>query len=146
MNRWHILTVIATALVAVLDLCTPLGIAGGVPYIVAVLLAHLTKQRGAMIATGVTCLCLTWGVYLLSLSGAALASPHWYVLINRGYASGALLAVTVQGLFLLHLHEQVIGRVRDGVEVLRETERAEPFDDALDAIEVAVTLLERRAA
>ncbi|MBF0589321.1 MAG: PAS domain S-box protein [Magnetococcales bacterium] len=78
-----IVMVAAALLILALDLATPLGVAGGVPYVLLPLLAHRFHSRkwlwgAAALGGGLTL--LGWW-----LSFAALA-PNWMVIINRSYA------------------------------------------------------------
>ncbi len=86
-----------------LDLSLPLGIAGGVPYILFILLGKLFPRRRhtlylALIATG-----LTWLGYLYSPTGGV----EWMVEMNRALAFFAIW-VTALTVSLTHAHQKAL--------------------------------------
>ena len=89
------MTVVAVcAGVLALDLLLPLGVAGGVPYIGAVLISLWSPRRGFTIAVALTTVALTVVGWYLSPPGG----PAWMVAANRILAILAIAAVTVLGL------------------------------------------------
>ncbi len=111
------------ATVFTVDLVLPLGVAAGIPYIVAVLVSLRAPGRGPTIAVAIICTVLT----IVGYYASAPAGTHWMVLTNRGLAIGAIWISA----FLL------IERKRMG-ETLRETrDRLQAvIDTAPDAIVV----------
>ncbi len=82
-------SVYVAALVALIcDLALPLGVAGGVPLVLPVLLALVT--RAPVVPTAVLCSSLTLLGWALSPAGEG---PQWIVALNRLYAVGAIAAV-----------------------------------------------------
>ena len=82
------------ALILAFDLSLPLGVAGGVPYVVLVLLgAWLPSWRGILVLAGVGT-ALTVVGYFFSPAGGIL----WVVLINRGLA---IFAIWMTAMLLL---------------------------------------------
>ena len=87
-------TVAVCAAVLVSDLLVPLGVAGGVPYIAAVLIALWAPQREFVVAVASTAVVLTAvGWYFSPAGGVA-----WMVVTNRILAAFAIVAVAVLGL------------------------------------------------
>ncbi len=82
---------LATLLV---DVRTPLGVAGGVPYIAAVFASLYTMSRGFVLSVAAGCSALTLIGYFLSPPGGAT----WIVLFNRGLALFAIWVTVVAGL------------------------------------------------
>ncbi len=105
------------------DLVLPLGVAAGVPYVVAVLISFGVPGRRATLAVASICTILTIVGYYVSTP----AGMHWMVLTNRGLAIGVIWISA----FLL------IERKRVG-EALREAgiRLQAIFDTAPDAIVV----------
>ncbi len=66
----------------VVDLCLPLGVAGGVPYIALVVFSLASERRKLSLILGITGSTLTILGFLFSRVGAEL----WIVLTNRGFA------------------------------------------------------------
>jgi diguanylate cyclase (GGDEF)-like protein len=98
-----ILSITIAGAILVFDLMTPLGIAGGVPYVALVLVGLIArKPRGvillAILGSGLTVL----GYYLSPAGG----SPH-VVLINRGLALFAIWATAI----VCHLHLASLARL-----------------------------------
>ena len=95
--NWPVLTfaVLLLASVFALDLAIPLGVAGGVPYMAAVLLT-LWSSRRATLAIAVLASTLTILGFFFSPAGGEL----WQVLINRFLALFAIWVTTV--LIILH--------------------------------------------
>lgn len=90
--NWPVLTfaVLLLASVFALDLAMPLGVAGGVPYMAAVLLT-LWASRRATLAIAVLASALTILGFLFSPAGGEL----WQVLINRFIALFAIWVTTI---------------------------------------------------
>jgi len=75
-----------------LDVSLPLGVAGGVPYIIAVVLAMHSGSRRVVLTTALLCSVLTLAGYLASPDIAA--EDYWKVFANRGLA---ILAIWTSG-------------------------------------------------
>lgn len=77
-----LITILIAAVIFLLDMSLPLGVAGGVPYVVLFFLSWWYRSIKFVIALGVIASLLTMVGFFLSESGAVL----WMVLINRFYA------------------------------------------------------------
>ena len=91
-TSWTILG-LASCLIFFIDLILPLGIAGGVPYIVVVLLSLRQGDQRLPIWTAIGCSLLTILGILLSPPGGDL----WKVLANRTLALLAIWTTTIMG-------------------------------------------------
>ena len=107
------LVVLAAALagaVFLFDLSVPLGVAGGVPYVVLVLVGLWFPERKAVLWLAAAGSVLTIAGYLLSDS----AGIHWMVLTNRGLALFAIWATAIlayrrrQAEEQAHRHQQML--------------------------------------
>jgi PAS domain S-box-containing protein len=87
-SKMYYIAVVAAAAIFAFDLLTPLGVAGGVPYVALVLFGWLFKERPAVLflATGASVLTIVG--YLYSSEGVV----SWVVLTNRAYAILAIWA------------------------------------------------------
>lgn len=98
-----------TAIIFVADLMTPLGVAGGVPYIGAVLIGFLIPGRKYIIAASVGGSILTILAFLL------LPYPGnievWEILVNRGLALFAIWSVAILGLYYKRSEKEVQERI-----------------------------------
>ena len=72
-----------------LDMSLPLGIAGGIPYIVAVMIGIWLPNQGQILIITIITIALVILGYFLSPSGGVL----WIVLVNRAMAIFAIVAV-----------------------------------------------------
>lgn len=117
----HVLCVSLASVICYIDLQIPLGVAGGVPYILVVLVAMWIPQRRFIIIAALITSCLTILGYFLSPPGGEL----WKVLSNRGLA---LFAIWVTALLsrqrrLLEMKNEAIIAERekalDDVKILR---------------------------
>ncbi len=77
-----VIAVVIAATVMALDLSTPLGVAGGVPYIALVLTGWWLPKRWGIFLLAVISSALTIAGYYLSPEGGI----HWVVIVNRAYA------------------------------------------------------------
>jgi hypothetical protein len=71
-----------------LDVVVPLGVAGGVPYVAAVVLALYAGSRRVVMATAVVCSFLTLVGYFVSPSAGGIES--WEIIANRSLAIFAI--------------------------------------------------------
>jgi len=85
------LAIVLTALVFLIDLQLPLGIAGGVPYVAVVLVAWWLPYRRNVIALAFITSLLTAAGYFLSPPGGIT----WIILTNRGLALFAIWSVAI---------------------------------------------------
>lgn len=81
-------------LIFAVDLQLALGVAGGVPYVAAVLLALWTRHRRAVLWVAVVCTLMTVLGYYLSPPGGEL----WKVLLNRTLAIFAIWVTAILAL------------------------------------------------
>lgn len=88
-----IVAVILAGLIFLMDLNTELGVAGGVPYIIVVLLGLLSKEKRFFIYSGVLGISLTITGFFLSPAGGEL----YKVLLNRFYAIVAIFVTAFLG-------------------------------------------------
>ncbi|MBT5073713.1 MAG: HAMP domain-containing histidine kinase [Kordiimonadaceae bacterium] len=84
-NRIIIVLAVASA-TFILDITLPLGVAGGVPYVLLILTGLLFSTDKIFIYLGVFATILTWIGFFLSPENAAL----WIVITNRCYAMVAI--------------------------------------------------------
>lgn len=82
------------AIIFSVDMIVPLGVAGGVPYLVVVLLSLWSERRGLVVGMAVAGSLLTIAGFFSSPAGGEL----WKVLSNRALALFAIWATTVLGL------------------------------------------------
>ncbi len=82
---------VIASLVFILDLATPLGVAGGVPHLALILCGWWFHERSAVFFLAVVGTILTILGYFLSPE----AGVDWIVLLNRGYALFALWATSI---------------------------------------------------
>ncbi len=109
-----VLCFMLTAGIFVVDLLTPLGVAGAVPYVGVVLLSLWSPQRGFTILISFVCSVLT----LLGLTFSPEGSFLWMVLANRGLA-----LMTIWGTALLSIQRDkdlAAGRLVEQIAVSRE--------------------------
>jgi len=103
-NRLLIGCVLISLAIFTVDLMIPLGVAGGVPYVVVVLLA--LRARGP--AFPITFACVTT---ILTLLGLSLSNPggiYWMVLANRGLALFVIWTSAILGLYLKRVQLQLL--------------------------------------
>ena len=74
-----------------LDLSIPLGVAAGVPYVLAILLSGSLLSSRCTFMAGIICSLLTIAGYYMSPDGGI----HWMVLANRGLALLAIWSVAI---------------------------------------------------
>jgi len=99
--------VVTTLAVLLFDLLTPLGVAGGVPYILVILLSMRSRHSAAPILAAVTCTTLTGAGFILSPPGGEL----WVVVSNRLLAVAAIWITAV-------LCRAVLRKVRSDIRTL----------------------------
>lgn len=87
---WSAIIILAIA-VFTIDLMIPLGVAGGVPYVIVVLASLWLPRRRDTILVAVACTVLTFLGWWFSPSGGEL----WKVASNRGLSVFAILATAV---------------------------------------------------
>ena len=75
----------------IIDLLTELGVAGGVPYIIVVLLGLFSNQKQYFVISGISGVFLTILGYYLSPSGGEL----WKIILNRAYAIMAIAVTAI---------------------------------------------------
>lgn len=83
-----------SGVIFLIDLQLPLGVAGGVPYVLVILLALPFPDRRFIFGFGILVSALTAFGYLLSAAG----SPEWMVIVNRLLALFAIWATAFLGL------------------------------------------------
>ncbi|MCH8861854.1 MAG: PAS domain S-box protein [Proteobacteria bacterium] len=81
-SRVVVVSFAIAAVTLAFDLATPLGVAGGLPYVAMVLCGHWTGSRNFTILLASAASLLTGAGYLLSSAGGV----PWIVLTNRGLA------------------------------------------------------------
>ncbi len=89
-RRWHVLTAGVSLLAVVIfavDWLTPLGVAGGVPYIACVLIAARLADRRFILTVATATSVLTLLAFALAPAGP---SPFWIVATNRMLALAAI--------------------------------------------------------
>lgn len=91
---WRVLLGVAAALILAADLAMPLGVAGGVPYLLLVLLSARLGGPRTILATATTGIALTLLGWFLSSPG----SPDWVVFTNRVYT---LLPIALAAFLLI---------------------------------------------
>ncbi len=100
-----------------LDLSLPLGVAGGIPYVIVVLVSLGQGRSGRTIAFAVVASILI----LADVATAEFRADPWIVLVNRSMALLALWTVTVLALQRLSQEQQIRALSHRLIEV-RETE------------------------
>ena len=93
-----------TGLIFLVDLALPLGVAGGVPYILVILLSLRTRDPQLTIRAAVGC-------SLLTLLGIWLSPPggeFWKVLVNRTFALFAIWTTALMGRLYLQQAETIL--------------------------------------
>lgn len=97
---------VSIAIIFLVDLALPLGVACGVPYIASVLLSMATRKARFTIAVAVLCAALTVAGMFLSPPGG----EAWKVLTNRGLALLAIAATTVLSLLYRRRDDALAGQ------------------------------------
>lgn len=98
-----ILSLLISAAVLAFDLYFPLGVAGGVPYVVLVLVGLITQQPRVIIALALLGSVLTIVGYFFSNAGG----QYQVVLINRGLALFAIWATAI----ISYVHLKMLARL-----------------------------------
>lgn len=98
-----LLSLLISAVVFMFDLYFPLGVAGGVPYVVLVLVGLIAQQPRAILALAILGSVLTAMGYIFS----AVGGPHHVVLINRGLALFAIWATAI----VSYIHLKMLARL-----------------------------------
>ena len=93
---WALTSAIVAAMAAVFsfDLFMPLGVAGGVPYVAAVLISLYSRRRRLTVFVAAGCSLLT----VVGLFASGPGSILWIVLVNRGIAVFAIWATAGIGI------------------------------------------------
>lgn len=139
-NQLYLTLGLTMAAVFVADLLLPLGVAAGVPYIIAVLVSLRSPQRRVTVAVAIIATLLTIVGYLLS----APSGNQWMVLANRALA----IAVIWISAYLLigrkrvmrdlsdtgHRLTTVFDTVPDGVVVINDKGIIESFNAAAERL------------
>lgn len=112
-NRTLILCVAITGFIFIGDTQVPLGVAGGVPYILVILLSLWIDNHRYTLGLAIICTLLTMVGFYASPSGSAL----WKVLVNRFLAVFAIWSVTI-----LSLQRKTIAEEKE--RAVKERERA----------------------
>ncbi len=98
------LLIVTGGLVFAFDLGLPLGVAGGIPYVMLVLIGLWLPWRWTLYTVAVIGTVLTAAGYFLSPPGGVL----WIVFVNRGLATVALWVTAILG----HAYKRVEADVR----------------------------------
>ncbi|NQV54601.1 MAG: PAS domain S-box protein, partial [Rhodospirillales bacterium] len=113
------------------DLLLPLGIAGGVLYVVPILITSLIPRKRFVFGFALICSLLTIGGYFLSQPGSA----PWIVMVNRGLA---LLVIWSVALFLMM-------RVSERKEAAASVKKNQDFlQMILDAVPAGIAYFDTR--
>ncbi len=91
--RLYVATISLAAVIFLIDLLIPLGVAGGVPYVAVVLLALWSPKKEFIAYMGILCVLLTVLGYFASPEGGEL----WKVLANRFLAVFAISVAATMG-------------------------------------------------
>ena len=111
------------AAVFVVDLRLPLGVAGGVPYIAAVLVASWQPRRRYTLAVAAVCSVLTILGYFASPAGGEL----WKVVLNRVVA---MLAIWVTAILSLQRTSREAALQQESAERQRAEQQGEAIGEA----------------
>lgn len=106
--RYLIIGIIFSVIIFFIDLALPLGVAGGVPYILSVLTVLRSKKINHTIYIAIICSLLTILGYFYSPDGGEL----WKVLSNRFLALFAIWVTTI-------LSIKIIKEARKEIKILR---------------------------
>ncbi|MBC8284682.1 MAG: PAS domain S-box protein [Nitrospinae bacterium] len=107
---WIIAGLILTAIIFTLDLITPLGVAGGVPYMAIVLMGLMVRGKGFIIFAAVSGSALTTcGYYISPPLGA---TEVWKVFANRGLALFAIWSTAVLGLYYKKAEARLLANLK----------------------------------
>ncbi len=126
------LLVIVTAGILMLDLSTPLGAAGGVPYVAVVLMGSWGPWRHSLVVLATIVSALT----VLGYFGSPEGSASWMVLFNRGVA---LFAIWATAIILLKLRN-----ARQSLQLANRS-LADRLVERDTDVQVATAELERQA-
>jgi signal transduction histidine kinase len=129
------------AAVFAFDLSTRLGVAAGVPYVLAVLVALRLPDRRLVIAVTAASVLLVAGGYLLSPA----RGPAWVALTNRGLAVLALAMTAVLGLRLRDTADR-LAAARGQIELQRLEDLLAAEQTALEASTGQLSAAQRRLA
>jgi PAS domain S-box-containing protein len=99
-----LLCALLSLLILVVDLSIPLGVAGGVPYVMVVLLAlRASNNRYALLFAGIGSLLTLVGLFFSDASGI-----YWMVLTNRALALFAIWVTALLGIQLKRLQTSLL--------------------------------------
>ncbi len=123
-STWKILVSVA-GVIFIADLALPLGIAGGVPYILVILISIRHRNPQLPFWTASACSLLTIvGIFL-----SPLGSELWIVLVNRTFALFAIWTTAIMGRLYLHqaesslLSDKVFLATKDHMSILDRDHR-----------------------
>ncbi len=123
-------------LIFLIDMNIPLGVAGGIPYVILILLAWFTSKPKYAIVLGLLSIVLTLIGFFYSASSGL---PHWMAITNRVYSILAILVVSVlmyiikrKELKLLALNAQLDARI------LQQEEKGKLRDEKIDQYSLIV--------
>ncbi len=113
--KLNLLCLILIIIIFVIDLNIPLGVAGGVPYIVVILVSLWSSKFHIVIYLAVICSLMTLLGFYFSPTGSEL----WKVIFNRGLA---LFAIWITAILALNWkrHEKEIRSLNRKVEKEKE--------------------------
>ncbi|MBT8136369.1 MAG: diguanylate cyclase [Gammaproteobacteria bacterium] len=128
------------AAVFTLDLLLPLGVAAGVPYVIAVLVSVWAPEWKVTVATAVIATALT----ILGYFASEPAGIQWMVLVNRGLAIGVIWIsaylliqrkrTTKELMLSSHRLAAVFDTVPDGLVVIDDSGTIETFNQAAERL------------
>lgn len=105
----HFILAVIASIVLAIDIAAPLGVAAGIPYVVVILAALVSKKSSTPIIWASICTVLTLVGYYASPIGGEL----WNVTVNRALTICAIWAVTVVSIFLLDRTKKVMSLEAD---------------------------------
>ncbi len=107
-----------TAAILLFDLSVPLGVAGGVPYIVVVLISLKSSKNGFTILVAISCSILTVVGFFASTEGGEM----WKVLLNRFLALFAIWVTAVLALIQRSKERELVEEKLRALQTGRELE------------------------
>lgn len=106
------------ALILLIDLTLPLGVASGVPYILVILLSLKSPRNRCTIVMAIICSGLTIAGFFASPAGGEL----WKVLCNRALALFAIWVTALMALRQRNQQLELIEEHRKSLEIAKEAE------------------------
>lgn len=95
-----IISLVITAIIFIIDLSLPLGVAGGVPYVASILFSLQSSNEKHTILIAIACSILTFAGFFLSPEGSIL----WVVLLNRFLAIFVIWVTVILGILQKRSH------------------------------------------